>query len=319
MAERNEMMQQNQKQNIEQKYYYTVMEEQEGMRLDQFLAGELKEHSRSYIQKLIKEGRVTVGDKKEKPGCRLKVEDSVVICVPPLKELEVLPEQMDLDILYEDEDVILINKQKDMVVHPCPGRYKGTLVNGLLYHCKDLSGINGVNRPGIVHRIDKETSGLLMVAKNDKAHQSLSEQLKEHSVTRRYVALVHGVIPHTHGKVNAPIGRDVNDRQKMSVTKNNSKEAITNFTVLERYKDMSLIECRLETGRTHQIRVHMSYIGYPVYGDPKYGKKKDDQSHGQFLHAKKLGFIHPTTGEYLEFECPLPDYFQAKLDELKGE
>ena len=198
-----------------------------------------------------------------------------------------------------------------MIVHPSAGIYSGTLVNALLYHCKDLSGINGVNRPGIVHRIDKETSGLLMVAKNDKAHKSLSEQLKEHSVTRRYVALVHGV--------NAPIGRDVNDRQKMAVTKNNSKEAITNFTVLERYDDMSLIECRLETGRTHQIRVHMSYIGYPVYGDPKYGKKKDNQSHGQFLHAKKLGFIHPTTGEYLEFECPLPDYFQAKLDELKGE
>ena len=192
MAERNEMMQQNQKQNIEQKYYYTVMEEQEGMRLDQFLAGELKEHSRSYIQKLIKEGRVTVGDKKEKPGCRLKVEDSVVICVPPLKELEVLPEKMDLDIIYEDEDVILINKPKDMVVHPCPGRYTGTLVNGLLYHCRDnLSGINGVLRPGIVHRIDKDTTGVLVVCKNDMAHKSLAEQLKEHSITRKYEAIVY--------------------------------------------------------------------------------------------------------------------------------
>ena len=180
------------KQNIEQKYYYTVMEEQEGMRLDQFLAGELKEHSRSYIQKLIKEGRVTVGDKKEKPGCRLKVEDNVVICVPPLKELEVLPEKMDLDIIYEDEDVILINKPKDMVVHPCPGRYTGTLVNGLLYHCRDnLSGINGVLRPGIVHRIEKDTTGVLVVCKNDMSHKTLAEQLKEHSITRKYEAIVY--------------------------------------------------------------------------------------------------------------------------------
>ena len=239
MAERNEMMQQNQKQNIEQKYYYTVMEEQEGMRLDQFLAGELKEHSRSYIQKLIKEGRVTVGDKKEKPGCRLKVEDNVVICVPPLKELEVLPEKMDLDIIYEDEDVILINKPKDMVVHPCPGRYTGTLVNGLLYHCRDnLSGINGVLRPGIVHRIDKDTTGVLVVCKNDMAHKSLAEQLKEHSITRKY----------------------------------------------------------------------------PLLGDTTYGPKNAMGLTGQCLHARVLGFIHPRTGEYVEFEAPLPEYFQKLLE-----
>jgi len=193
------------------------------------------------------------------------------------------------------------------------------LVNALLFHCKDLSGINGVNRPGIVHRIDKETSGLLMVAKNDNAHRLLSKQLKDHTVVRRYVALVHGLIPHEHGKVDAPIGRNPKDRQSMAVTRTNSKEAVTNFTVLKRYNAMSLIECRLETGRTHQIRVHMSYIGYPVYGDPKYGYRKDDFSHGQFLHAKKLGFIHPTTQKYMEFESPLPDYFQAKLDELQEE
>ena len=267
---------------------------EENVRLDKFIMNSISDLSRTLIQEYIKEGHVLVNGKIEKASYKIKMNDAIEITIPDNREMDVLPEDIPLDIV-------------------------GTLVNALLYHCKDLSGINGVNRPGIVHRIDKETSGLLMVAKNDKAHKSLSEQLKEHSVTRRYVALVHGVIPHVHGKVNAPIGRDVNDRQKMAVTKNNSKEAITNFTVLERYDDMSLIECRLETGRTHQIRVHMSYIGYPVYGDPKYGKKKDDQSHGQFLHAKKLGFIHPTTGEYLEFECPLPDYFQAKLDELKGE
>ena len=292
---------------------------EENVRLDKFVMQEMPDLSRTLIQEYIKEGHILVNGKNEKASYKIKMNDDIEVTIPDNKDMDVLPEDIPLDIVYEDSDVIVVNKPSGMIVHPSAGIYSGTLVNALLYHCKDLSGINGVNRPGIVHRIDKETSGLLMVAKNDKAHQSLSEQLKEHSVTRRYVALVHGVIPHTHGKVNAPIGRDVNDRQKMAVTKTNSKEAITNFTVLERYKNMSLIECRLETGRTHQIRVHMSYIGYPVYGDPKYGKKKDDQSHGQFLHAKKLGFIHPTTGEYLEFECPLPDYFQVKLDELKGE
>ena len=254
---------------------------EENVRLDKFVMQEMPDLSRTLIQEYIKEGHILVNGKNEKASYKIKMNDDIEVTIPDNKDMDVLPEDIPLDIVYEDQDVIVVNKPSGMIVHPSAGIYSGTLVNALLYHCKDLSGINGVNRPGIVHRIDKETSGLLMVAKNDKAHQSLSEQLKEHSVTRRYVALVHGV--------------------------------------LERYKDMSLIECRLETGRTHQIRVHMSYIGYPVYGDPKYGKKKDDQSHGQFLHAKKLGFIHPTTGEYLEFECPLPDYFQAKLDELKGE
>ena len=250
---------------------------EENVRLDKFIMNSISDLSRTLIQEYIKEGHVLVNGKIEKASYKIKMNDAIEITIPDNKEMDVLPEDIPLDIVYEDQDVIVVNKPSGMIVHPSVGIYSGTLVNALLYHCKDLSGINGVNRPGIVHRIDKETSGLLMVAKNDKAHKSLSEQLKEHSVTRRYVALVHGVIPHVHGKVNAPIGRDVNDRQKMAVTKNNSKEAITNFTVLERYDDMSLIECRLETGRTHQIRVHMSYIGYPVYGDPKYGKKKDDQ------------------------------------------
>lgn len=292
---------------------------EENIRLDKFIMNEIPELSRTIIQEYIKDGNVLVNGKVEKASYKVKFNDDVEITIPDNKDMDILPEDIPLDIAYEDSDVIVVDKPSGMIVHPSAGIYSGTLVNALLYYCKDLSGINGVNRPGIVHRIDKETSGLLMIAKNDKAHQSLSEQLKEHSVVRRYVALVHGVIPHTHGKINAPIGRDVNDRQKMAVTKVNSKEAITNFTVLERFDDMTLIECRLETGRTHQIRVHMSYIGYPVYGDPKYGKKKDDQSHGQLLHARILGFIHPTTGEYMEFTSPLPDYFQAKLKECRGE
>lgn len=291
----------------------------ENMRLDKFISLSMPDLSRTLIQQYIKEGYVLVNGQVEKASYKIKLEDDIEISLPDNKEMDVLPENIPLDIVYEDSDVIVVNKPTGMIVHPSSGIYSGTLVNALLYHCQDLSGINGVLRPGIVHRIDKETSGLLMVAKNDKTHQSLSEQLKQHSVTRRYVALVHGVIPHSHGKINAPIGRDVNDRQKMAVTKANSKEAITNFTVLKRYQNMSLIECRLETGRTHQIRVHMAYIGYPVYGDPKYGLKKDDQTNGQFLHAKKLGFIHPATGEYLEFDSPLPDFFVEKLKELEGD
>ncbi|MEE3307571.1 RluA family pseudouridine synthase, partial [Sharpea azabuensis] len=239
------------------------------------------------------------------------------VTIPDPVDTTIAPENIPLDVVYEDHDVIVVNKPSGMIVHPSAGIYSGTLVNALLYHCDDLSSINGVNRPGIVHRIDKETSGLLMVAKNDKAHRSLSAQLEEHSVIRRYVALVHGVIPHNKGRIVAPIGRDPDDRQKMAVTDKNAKEAITNFTVLERFDDMTLIECRLETGRTHQIRVHMQYIGYPVYGDPKYGRRSDDTSHGQYLHAKILGFKHPTTGEQMLFEAKLPDYFEEKIEELR--
>ena len=289
------------------------------IRLDKELDQHFPDLSRTLIQDYIKKGLVTVNGKKEKASFKLKENDLIEVTIPENENMDIEPENIPLDIVYEDHDVIVVNKPSGMIVHPSQGIVSGTLVNALLYHCHDLSGINGVNRPGIVHCIDKETSGLLMVAKNDVAHRSLTEQLKEHSVTRRYITLVHGNIPHEFGKINAPIGRDRTNRQNMAVTKENSKEAITNFKVLERYDDMTLIECRLETGRTHQIRVHMAYIGYPVYGDPKYGYKRDDQSHGQYLHAKVLGFIHPTTGEYLEFDSELPDYFQDKIKELKGE
>ena len=245
--------------------------------------------------------------------------DVVDIHIPEPESTDILPEDIPLNVVYEDSDVIVVHKPTGMIVHPSAGIYSGTLVNALLYHCKDLSGINGVTRPGIVHRIDKETSGLLMVAKNDLAHQSLSEQLQDHSVVRRYWALVHGTIPHEFGRIEAPIGRDPHDRQKMTCTDKNAKEAITNFKVLERFKDMTLVECRLETGRTHQIRVHMQYIGHPVYGDPQYGLRRDDTTYGQYLHAKILGFVHPRTEEEMYFDSELPQFFAEKLDELRKE
>ena len=305
----------------EQKYYYTVTEEQEGLRIDQFLAGEMQEQSRSYIQKLIKDGRVTLNDSRTKASSRLNVDDQILMCIPPLKELEVLPEPMDLDILYEDEDVILINKPKDMVVHPCPGRYSGTLVNGLLYHCKDnLSGINGVLRPGIVHRIDKDTTGVLVVCKNDLAHKSLAEQLKEHSITRRYEAIVYHNFAEESGTVDAPIGRSPVDRKKMAVEYKNGKHAVTHYRVLDHLNHRyNHIECQLETGRTHQIRVHMASIRHPLIGDSIYGPKNGMTGlQGQCLHARVLGFRHPRTGRYVEFEAPLPEYFQKLLDTLKN-
>ncbi len=295
----------------------TIDESMKG-RIDKILTKQL-DMSRTQVQQLINEQHVFVNDKNVKASYKTDINDIIKVEIPEAKNTEILPEDIPLDIVYEDKDVIVINKPSGMIVHPSSGIYSGTLVNALLYHCQDLSGINGVMRPGIVHRIDKETSGLLMVAKNDKAHASLSKQLEEHSVIRRYYALVHGVIPHDYGRIEAPIGRDTQDRQKMTCTDKNAKEAITNFKVIERFKDMTLVECRLETGRTHQIRVHMQYIGYPVYGDPKYGLRKDDQSHGQYLHAKILGFVHPTTGEELYFESDLPSYFNDKLAELRLE
>ena len=290
-----------------------------GKRLDKVIGAHLSDLSRTSIQTMIKEGHVTVNAKSVKASYKVEEGDVIEVTIPDPKSTEILPEDIPLDIVYEDHDVIVVNKPSGMIVHPSAGIYSGTLVNALLYHCKDLSGINGVARPGIVHRIDKETSGLLMVAKNDQAHRSLAKQLEEHTVIRRYVALVHGVIDHNLGRIEAPIGRDQDDRQKMAVTAHNAKSAISNFKVLERFKTMTLIECRLETGRTHQIRVHMQYIGHPVYGDPKYGWKNDDTSHGQYLHAKILGFVHPTTGEQLVFDSELPDYFQEKIAELRGE
>ena len=299
--------------------YNIIVDNEDNFRLDKIIALNMKDLSRTMIQEMINRGLVSVNGKITKASYKTKLNDQIEIMIEDNTELDIEPENIPLKIVYEDKDIIVVDKPTGMIVHPSPGIIKGTLVNALLYHCKDLSGINGVNRPGIVHRIDKETSGLLMIAKNDAAHRSLSNQLKTHSVTRRYVALVHGVIPHVQGKIDAPIGRNPNDRQSMTVTRTNSKNAVTNFTVIKRYKNLSMIECRLETGRTHQIRVHMSYIGYPVYGDPKYGRRKDDFSYGQFLHAKKLGFIHPTTRKYMEFESELPDYFKDKLNELEEE
>lgn len=296
-----------------------IIEEQSGKRIDKVLAQMLPDFSRTQIQQLITGGHVCVNDKVVKASYKVESQDEVLVHIPEPESSDILPENIPLKIVYEDQDVIVVDKPSGMIVHPSAGIYTGTLVNALLYHCQDLSGINGVMRPGIVHRIDKETSGLLMVAKNDMAHQSLSEQLQEHTVTRRYLALVHGLIPHEFGRIEAPIGRDPHDRQKMTCTDKNAKEAITNFKVLERFKDMSLVECRLETGRTHQIRVHMQYIGYPVYGDPQYGLRRDDTTHGQYLHAKILGFIHPRTGEEMYFESDLPDYFEEKLTELRNQ
>lgn len=296
----------------------TVVEEA-GQRIDKILVKALTDFSRTQIQMLIQDGHVLVNGKVIKASYKVEVNDEVMVHIPEPESTDILAEDIPLDIVYEDQDVIVVNKPTGMIVHPSAGIYKGTLVNALLYHCHDLSGINGVMRPGIVHRIDKETSGLLMVAKNDMAHASLSEQLQEHTVTRRYLALVHGLIPHEFGRIEAPIGRDPKDRQKMTCTDKNAKDAITNFKVLERFKDMTLVECRLETGRTHQIRVHMQYIGHPVYGDPQYGLKRDDTTYGQYLHAKILGFVHPRTGEEMYFESELPDFFKAKLDELRNE
>lgn len=303
----------------EQRYYYTVEKEQEGMRLDQFLAAELTEHSRAYIQKLIKNGRVSLNERPGKPAARIQTEDRILLTVPPLKELAVLPEEMPLDILYEDEDVILINKPKDMVVHPCPGRYSGTLVNGLLAHCKEqLSGINGMLRPGIVHRIDKDTTGVLVVCKNDMAHRSLAEQLKEHSITRKYEAIVYNNFSEDEGVIDAPIGRNPADRKKMAVEYKNGKRAVTHYRVLDHLnRQFNYVECQLETGRTHQIRVHMASIGHPLLGDEIYGPKNGRKGlKGQCLHARVLGFIHPRTGKYMEFEAPLPEYFKELLEKF---
>lgn len=303
----------------DQLYQYTVPAECDGIRFDRFLAAELKDHSRSYIQKLMKEGRASCNGKAGKPSLRLQADDQVVLTVPPLEELAVLPEDIPLDILYEDQDLILINKGKDMVVHPCPGRYSGTLVNGLLYHCRDgLSGINGVLRPGIVHRIDKDTTGVLVVCKNDRAHQSLALQLKEHSITRKYEAIVCNNLQEDQGTIDKPIGRSPADRKKMAVNVKNGKRAVTHYRVLSHLnRQYNHIQCQLETGRTHQIRVHMASIGHPLLGDEVYGSSQGRfRLQGQCLHARVLGFVHPATGRYVEFEAPLPGYFEGLLQKL---
>ncbi|MEG6522176.1 RluA family pseudouridine synthase [Desulfotomaculum sp. 1211_IL3151] len=298
-------------------FTYEVTAERAKIRLDIFLTSQCEDLSRSHIQKLIEDGYVTVNDKPGKANHKLKIGELVCIQIPPAEELRVEAENIPLDIYYEDRDVVVVNKPRGMVVHPAEGNTSGTLVNALLYHCHDLSGINGIMRPGIVHRLDKDTSGLIMVAKNDHAHQSLAQQLKDRTVTRRYQALVHHNIKKDAGTINAPIGRDPRERQRMAVINRNSKPAVTHFTVLERFGDYTMIECRLETGRTHQIRVHMSYLGFPLVGDPKYGPAKDPFNlNGQLLHAKILGFKHPTSGQYLEFQSPLPEVFQRVLRKL---
>jgi 23S rRNA pseudouridine1911/1915/1917 synthase len=288
-----------------------------GDRIDKAVSTKNAEWSRSQVQQWIKDGLVLVNGKPVKPNYKCSLNDVIGIEIPEPEELNVIPEEMNLDIYYEDADVLVVNKPKGMVVHPAPGHLTGTLVNGLMAHCKDLSGINGVLRPGIVHRIDMDTSGLLMVAKNDLAHESLVNQLVAKTVTRKYRAIVHGVIPHDYGTIEAPLGRDQKDRQSMAVV-DNGKHAVTHFNVLERFKDFTFIECKLETGRTHQIRVHMKYIGYPLVGDPKYGPRKTLDLGGQALHAGILGFEHPRTGQYLEFEAPLPEYFEKLLDDLRN-
>jgi 23S rRNA pseudouridine1911/1915/1917 synthase len=295
---------------------HIIDEEQENVRIDKVISSLNEEWSRTQVQQWIKDGNVMVNGKPVKPNYKCALNDRITIEIPEPEPLEVEPEEMDLDIYYEDKDVLVVNKPKGMVVHPAPGHTTGTLVNGLMAHCKDLSGINGVMRPGIVHRIDKDTSGLLMVAKNDLAHERLVEQLVEKTVTRKYYAIVHGVIPHEVGTIDAPIGRDPKDRQSMAVV-DNGKPAVTHFRVLEWLKDFTFIECELETGRTHQIRVHMKYIGYPLAGDPKYGPKKTIDANGQLLHAAVLGFNHPRTGEYMEFEAPLPKDFEDILELLR--
>lgn len=294
---------------------YIINEEVAGERLDKAVSLLNEELSRSQAQQMIKDGHILVNGQGTKTNYKCSIDDKIEISFPEPEELDVLPEEMDLDIYYEDGDVLVVNKPKGMVVHPAPGHASGTLVNGLMAHCKDLSGINGVLRPGIVHRIDKDTSGLLMVAKNDMAHESLVNQLVEKTVTRKYQAIVHGTIPHDYGTVDAPLGRDPKDRQSMTVV-DGGKHAVTHFHVIHRYKDFTHVECQLETGRTHQIRVHMKYIGYPLAGDPKYGPRKTLEIGGQALHAGVLGFVHPRTGEYMEFEAPLPAYFSELLEKL---
>ena len=291
------------------------IENDENKRIDSYLIEKLN-LSRSKIQTMIKNKQILVNNKEIKNSYVLKNGDIITSEEYVEEEMKAVPEKMDLDIVYEDEDVIVVNKKNGMVVHPAVGNKHGTLVNGLLYHSK-LSDINGEFRPGIVHRIDAYTTGLLVIAKNNEAHLSLAKQLEEKTTTRKYIALVHGVVNTDTGTIDAPIGRDTNDRKKMAVTDVNAKNAVTHFKVLERYKNTTLIECKLETGRTHQIRVHMNYIGYPVVNDPVYGKRKLFDNTGQCLHAKTLGFIHPRTGKYMEFTSCLPECFINILNQVK--
>jgi len=302
--------------------YFTFGAEREdvGCRIDVFIADNIEELSRSGVQRLIEEGHVRLNGAAVKANYKLREKDIIDVEIPEAKTVEILPENIPLDILYEDKDVIIVNKPQGMVVHPAPGHTSGTLVNALMYHCGDeLSGINGEKRPGIVHRIDKDTSGVLMIAKNDVAHQSLAEQLAEHSITRKYNAIVFNGFQEDEGTVDQPIGRNPLDRKKMAVTQKHSRRAVTHYRVLERMGNFTFIEAQLETGRTHQIRVHLTFIGHPLLGDTVYGPKKQPfHLEGQALHARVLGFVHPSTGQYMEFEAPLPENYEKLLMRLKG-
>ncbi len=299
-------------------FFKITNEEDIGMRIDKYLSNNIEGKSRSFIQGLIDSDSVIVNGKNIKSNYKLKENDLLEVVMPEPIELDVKPENIELNIIYEDKDIIVLNKPQGVVVHPAPGNYSGTLVNGLLYHCNDLSGINGVIRPGIVHRIDKDTSGILVIAKNDEAHNALAEQFKEHSIKREYYALVEGKFNNLEGTIDRPLGRNKKDRLKMAIVED-GKRAITHYKVLEQYNNnTSLVKCILETGRTHQIRVHMSSIGHPLVGDPLYGSKKQKfKLNGQVLHAKTLGFIHPTSKEYMEFDSELPKYYLDLLNLLR--
>ncbi len=299
-------------------YRFQVTEAEEDERIDRYVAELADSLSRSFIQKMIKDGTLLVNGKLVKASYRVQAEDEISFTLPEAVEPDIEPEDIPLDILYEDEDLLVVNKPKGMVVHPAAGHYSGTLVNALMYHCRDsLSGINGVMRPGIVHRIDRDTTGSLIVCKNDTAHLSIAAQLKEHSIVRRYRAIVHGVIREEEGCVDISIGRHPADRKRMAAGVKNGKEAVTHYKVLRRFGQYTYIECRLETGRTHQIRVHMEHIGHPLLGDPVYGNRRSPfRLEGQTLHAMVLGFVHPRTGEYVETVAPLPVYFEHLLEIL---
>lgn len=304
-----------------ERFDFTVTDEYEGYRIDKLISELIDSHSRTYIKKLIDDKKVFCNDKNVKASFTVREGDVIAMEIPPVEVPKINPEDIPLDIIYEDDDVIVVNKPKDMVVHPAAGHYEGTLVNAIMFHCKDnLSGINGVLRPGIVHRIDKDTTGSVIICKNDMAHNKIAEQLKEHSINRVYHAICYGIIKEDELVIDAPIGRSINDRKKMAVVPG-GKNAVTHVKVLQRFPEDNLtyIECRLETGRTHQIRVHMSHIGHPLLGDDVYasGRKIKFKLHGQCLHAKTLGFMHPSTGDYVETDAPLPDYFSHLIEVLK--
>lgn len=304
-----------------EEYAFTIRQEEDGNRIDKFLSEKMPDFSRSFLQKLLKETCVLVNGKPVKANYRIKTEDLVAVSVPPCEETDILPEDLPLSVLYEDDDLLVVDKPKGMVVHPSAGHPGHTLVNAVLYHCRGkLSGINGELRPGIVHRIDKDTTGALVICKNDMVHRALAQQLKEHTIKRRYRAVVLGNLRDDEGTIEGPVGRHPVDRKKMAVNYKNGKDAVTHYRVLERFGKYTYIECRLETGRTHQIRVHMSSIGHPLLGDTVYAPSQKNIFHleGQTLHAQILGFVHPVTGNYMEFEAPIPEYFEKLLKKLRN-